>query len=67
MKYLERDASYWTTSLLHKVKNLEKELDKRMTTEERTHEKAKSLEDKLDEVSNASTFAAQSFKELRKN
>ena len=65
LKYLERDASYWTTSLLHKVKNLEKELDKRVTIEERTHEKAQSLEAKLTEVSNASTFAAQSFKELK--
>lgn len=65
LEYLDRDASYWTSSLLHKVRNLEKEVGNRTESEARTFNKATNLEEKLAEVSAASTLAAQSFRELK--
>lgn len=65
LEYLERDGSYWTSSLLHKVRNLEKEVGNRAESEARTLNKAANLEEKLAEVSAASNIAGQAFRELK--
>eukprot|EP00563_Minutocellus_polymorphus_P010822 CAMPEP_0181071596 /NCGR_PEP_ID=MMETSP1070-20121207/28123_1 /TAXON_ID=265543 /ORGANISM="Minutocellus polymorphus, Strain NH13" /LENGTH=453 /DNA_ID=CAMNT_0023152597 /DNA_START=64 /DNA_END=1427 /DNA_ORIENTATION=+ len=62
---LERDASYWTTSLTDEVKTLETKLGNKSDAEKKARSKAKSLEARLVEVTAASSAAAQSFRELK--
>jgi len=62
---LNRDPSYWTTSLMEEVDELKEGTRRQMEQNQQANSKASSLEAKLAEVMAVSTSAAMSFQELR--
>jgi len=62
---INRDPSYWTSSLTNEIDTLKTELDDKIHSEEKMRAKSTSLEARLVEVTAASSAAAQSFRELK--
>mmetsp|Transcript_14770 Transcript_14770/g.21096 ORF Transcript_14770/g.21096 Transcript_14770/m.21096 type:complete len:431 (+) Transcript_14770:208-1500(+) len=62
---LQKDPSYWTTTLLNEVGGLKTEVEEQKRTIEKTDNKAALLEIKLAEVTKTSALAAQSYRELK--
>ena len=62
---LKKDPSYWTTQIKREIDTLKYKLEETSTTEKISSNRAKTLESKLAEVTEASNSAAVSFRELK--
>lgn len=62
---LKKDPSYWTTALTDEIDTLKVELYAKSSTEKKSSARACSLEQKLAEVTQASSSAAHTFRSLK--
>lgn len=62
---LKKDPSYWTTQIKREINSLKYKLEETSTTEKISSNRAKTLESKLADVTEASNSAAVSFRELK--
>mmetsp|Transcript_4042 Transcript_4042/g.5550 ORF Transcript_4042/g.5550 Transcript_4042/m.5550 type:complete len:127 (+) Transcript_4042:748-1128(+) len=61
---MNKNPSFWTTTLLNEIGGLKSEVQEKETAIQNSENMASSLEAKLAEVTQASSLAAQSFREL---
>jgi len=65
LEALKKDPSYWTTTLIDEISDLKYELGTKIHTEKKSSKRATNLEQKLAEVTIASSSAAQTFRSLK--